>query len=87
MIATIITTPAGDHDLNPSGCVPDKITTPDEKVDTANSNAEYDIGKHMIYSIDAVKWLPESGLILGLRPANERRRCFVMPFLIGCSQA
>ena len=34
-----------------------------------------------------VKWAPDgSGLIPGLRPANERRRYKVTPYLIGWTQ-
>ena len=32
------------------------------------------------------KWIQEAGLILGLRPANERRRYKVTPSLIGWAQ-
>ena len=31
-------------------------------------------------------WLDDSGLILGLRPANERRRYKVMPSFIGWAE-
>ena len=34
-----------------------------------------------------VNILQMTGLILGLRPANERRRYFVTTSLIGCAQA
>ena len=38
------------------------------------------------HSVDAYPNLFHSGLILGLRPANERRRYKVTPSLIGWAQ-
>ena len=39
-----------------------------------------------VNAVDITRWLPiRSGLILGLRPANERRCYKVTPSLIGCA--
>ena len=42
---------------------------------------------HVLWGVIAVPVLDTSGLILGLRPANERRRYFVTTSLIDWAQA
>ena len=39
-----------------------------------------------MYYVQFDEWMRNAGLILGLRPANERRRYKVTPSLIGLAQ-